>query len=85
MFGQYKRLKNEFTGTLTGKALEFGGSLIRKEATSYGAVFFMEEMLQHRRDSIKGKSCLVSGSGNIVQFAAQKFMQLGRKVITLSD
>ncbi|MFT4578861.1 MAG: glutamate dehydrogenase (NADP+) [Nitrospinales bacterium] len=85
MFGQYKRLKNEFTGTLTGKALEFGGSLIRKEATGYGAVYFMEEMLQHRGDSIKGKSCLVSGSGNVAQFAAQKIMHLGGKVLTLSD
>ena len=85
MFGQYKRLKNEFTGTLTGKALEFGGSLIRKEATGYGAVYFMEEMLQHRGDSIKGKSCLVSGSGNVAQFAAQKIMQLGGIVLTLSD
>jgi glutamate dehydrogenase (NADP+) len=85
MFGQYKRLKNEFTGTLTGKALEFGGSLIRKEATGYGAVYFMEEMLQHRGDSIKGKSCLVSGSGNVAQFAAQKIIQLGGKVLTMSD
>ena len=85
MFGQYKRLRNEFTGTLTGKALEFGGSLIRKEATGYGAVYFMEEMLQHRGDSIKGKSCLVSGSGNVAQFAAQKITQLGGKVLTMSD
>ena len=85
MFGQYKRLRNEFTGTLTGKALEFGGSLIRKEATGYGAVYFMDEMLQHRGDSIKGKSCLVSGSGNVAQFAAQKIMQLGGKVLTMSD
>ena len=85
MFGQYKRLRNEFTGTLTGKALEFGGSLIRKEATGYGAVYFMEEMLQHRGDSIKGKSCLVSGSGNVAQFAAQKIIHLGGKVLTMSD
>jgi glutamate dehydrogenase (NADP+) len=85
MFGQYKRLRNEFTGTLTGKALEFGGSLIRKEATGYGAVYFMEEMLKHRGDSIKGKSCLVSGSGNVAQFAAQKIMHLGGKVLTMSD
>ena len=85
MFGQYKRLRNEFTGTLTGKALEFGGSLIRKEATGYGAAYFMEEMLQHRGDSIKGKSCLVSGSGNVAQFAAQKIMHLGGKVLTMSD
>ena len=74
MFGQYKRLKNEFTGTLTGKSLEFGGSLIRKEATGYGCAYFMEEMLKHKGDSIKGKSCIVSGSGNVAQFCAQKIM-----------
>ena len=85
MFGQYKRLKNEFTGTLTGKALEFGGSLIRKEATGYGCAYFMEEMLKHKSDSIKGKSCIVSGSGNVAQFCAQKIMHLGGKVLTLSD
>ena len=70
MFGQYKRLLNEFTGTLTGKAIEFGGSLIRKEATGYGCAYFMEEMLKHQGDAIKGKSCLVSGSGNVAQFCA---------------
>ena len=85
MFGQYKRLKNEFTGTLTGKSLEFGGSLIRKEATGYGCAYFMEEMLKHKGDSIKGKSCIVSGSGNVAQFCAQKIMHLGGKVLTLSD
>ncbi len=85
MFGQYKRLQNEFTGTLTGKALEFGGSLIRKEATGYGCAYFMEEMLKHQGDSIEGKTCLVSGSGNVAQFAAQKIMHLGGKIITLSD
>ena len=85
MFGQYKRLKNEFTGALTGKALEFGGSLIRKEATGYGCAYFMEEMLKHQGDAIKGKSCLVSGSGNVAQFCAQKIMHLGGKVLTLSD
>jgi glutamate dehydrogenase (NADP+) len=85
MFGQYKRLKNEFTGTLTGKALEFGGSLIRKEATGYGCAYFMEEMLKHQGDSIKGKDCIVSGSGNVAQFCAQKIMHLGGKVLTLSD
>ena len=85
MFGQYKRLKNEFTGALTGKALEFGGSLIRKEATGYGCAYFMEEMLIHQGDAIKGKSCLVSGSGNVAQFCAQKIMHLGGKVLTLSD
>jgi glutamate dehydrogenase (NADP+) len=85
MFGQYKRLKNEFTGALTGKALEFGGSLIRKEATGYGCAYFMEEMLKHQGDAIKGKSCLVSGSGNVAQFCAQKIMHLGGNVLTLSD
>ena len=85
MFGQYKRLQNEFTGTLTGKALEFGGSLIRKEATGYGCAYFMEEMLKHKSDSIKGKSCIVSGSGNVAQFCTQKIMHLGGKVLTLSD
>ena len=85
MFGQYKRLKNEFTGTLTGKALEFGGSLIRKEATGYGCAYFMEEMLKHRGDSIEGKNCIVSGSGNVAQYCAQKIMHLGGKVLTLSD
>jgi len=85
MFGQYKRLQNEFTGTLTGKALEFGGSLIRKEATGYGCVFFMEEMLKHQGDSIEGKNCIISGSGNVAQYCAQKIMQLGGKVLTLSD
>ena len=85
MFGQYKRLKNEFTGALTGKALEFGGSLIRKEATGYGCAYFMEEMLKNQGDSIKGKNCIVSGSGNVAQFCAQKIMHLGGKVLTLSD
>lgn len=85
MFGQYKRLRNEFTGSLTGKALEFGGSLIRKEATGYGCAYFMEEMLNHISDSIKGKVCAVSGSGNVAQFCAQKIMMLGGKVVTLSD
>ena len=85
MFGQYKRLKNEFTGTLTGKALEFGGSLIRKEATGYGCAYFMEEMLKHQGNSIEGKNCIVSGSGNVAQYCAQKIMHLGGKVLTLSD
>ncbi len=85
MFGQYKRLQNKFTGALTGKALEFGGSLIRKEATGYGCAYFMEEMLKHRGDSIKGKNCVISGSGNVAQFCAQKIMHLGGKVLTLSD
>ena len=85
MFGQYKRIQNEFTGTLTGKAIEFGGSLIRKEATGYGCAYFMEEMLKHVQDSINEKSCIVSGSGNVAQFCAQKIMDLGGKVLTLSD
>jgi glutamate dehydrogenase (NADP+) len=85
MFGQYKRLKNEFTGTLTGKGLEFGGSKIRKEATGFGCVYFMREMLKHRYDGLDGKRCLVSGSGNVAQYAALKLIQLGAKVITISD
>jgi glutamate dehydrogenase (NADP+) len=85
MFGQYKRLKNEFTGALTGKALEFGGSLIRKEATGYGNAYFMEEMLKNKGDSISGKNCVVSGSGNVAQFCAEKIIHLGGKVLTMSD
>ncbi len=85
MFGQYKRLKNEFTGTLTGKALEFGGSLIRKEATGYGTAYFMEEMLKHRGDSLSGRTCVISGSGNVAQYAAEKFIQRGGKVVAMSD
>ncbi|MBL4827452.1 MAG: NADP-specific glutamate dehydrogenase [Spongiibacteraceae bacterium] len=85
MFGQYKRLQHEFTGVLTGKALEFGGSLIRTEATGYGNAYFMEEMLKHHSDSIKGKTCAVSGSGNVALYCSEKIMQLGGKVITLSD
>lgn len=85
MFGQYKRLHNEFSGTLTGKSLEFGGSLMRKEATGYGAAYFMEDMLNHRDDSIKGKSCVISGSGNVAQYCAEKVLDLGGKVIAMSD
>jgi glutamate dehydrogenase (NADP+) len=85
LFGQYKRLKNEFTGTITGKGLAFGGSLIRTEATGYGCVYFAREMLGTRGDEIKGKNCLVSGSGNVAQYTAQKLIQLGGKVLTLSD
>ncbi len=85
MFGQYKRLQNEFTGALTGKALEFGGSLIRKEATGYGCAYFMEEMLKYQGDSMEGKNCVVSGSGNVAQFCAQKIIHLGGKVLTMSD
>lgn len=85
LFGQYKRLRREFTGALTGKALEFGGSLIRTEATGYGCAYFMEEMLKHRGDSIRGKTCAVSGSGNVALFCTQKITALGGKVVTLSD
>ncbi len=85
MFGQYKRIRNEFTGVLTGKALNWGGSLIRPEATGYGAVYFAEEMLKTRKDSLKRKICTVSGSGNVAQFTVEKINQLGGKVVTLSD
>lgn len=85
LFGQYKRIRNEFTGVLTGKALEWGGSLIRPEATGYGAVYFAEEMLKTRGDSLKGKTCTVSGSGNVAQYTTEKINQLGGKVVTLSD
>ena len=85
LFGQYKRIKNEFTGVLTGKAIEWGGSLIRPEATGYGAVYFAEEMLKTKGDSLKGKICVVSGSGNVAQFTTEKVNELGGKVVTLSD
>ena len=85
MFGQYKRIRNEFTGVLTGKGLNWGGSLIRPEATGYGCVYFAEEMLKHVGDSFNGKTVAVSGSGNVAQFATQKATELGAKVVTLSD
>jgi len=85
LFGMYKKLKNEFTGVLTGKSLNWGGSLIRPEATGYGAVFFADEMLGTRNDSLKDKICLVSGSGNVAQYTTEKINQLGGKVVTLSD
>jgi glutamate dehydrogenase (NADP+) len=85
LFGQYKRLKNEFTGVLTGKALGWGGSLIRPEATGYGSVYFAQEMLAVRNQSIEGKTCLVSGSGNVAQYTVQKLLQLGAKPVSLSD
>jgi glutamate dehydrogenase (NADP+) len=85
MFGQYKRLRNEFTGVLTGKGINWGGSLIRPEATGYGCVYFAQEMLNRVGDSLKGKTIAVSGSGNVAQFAIQKAMQLGAKVISASD
>ena len=85
LFGQYKRLRNEFTGVLTGKGLNWGGSLIRPEATGYGAVYFAQEMLKTRGEKIKGKTCVVSGSGNVAQYTVEKLNQLGAKAVTLSD
>ena len=85
MFGQYKRIRNEFTGVLTGKGLNWGGSLIRPEATGYGCVYFAEEMLKTKGDSFKGKTVAVSGSGNVAQYATEKVNDLGGKVVTLSD
>jgi len=85
MFGQYKKLKKEFTGVLTGKGLSWGGSLIRPEATGYGTVYFAENMLNHVNDSIKGKTVVISGSGNVAQYAAEKCIQLSAKVVSLSD
>jgi len=85
LFGQYKKLKNEFTGILTGKGLNWGGSLIRPEATGYGAVYFGAEMLATRNENYEGKTCLVSGSGNVAQYTVEKILQLGGKVVTLSD
>jgi glutamate dehydrogenase/leucine dehydrogenase len=85
MFGQYKRLRNEFTGAFTGKGLNWGGSLIRPEATGYGCVYFAEEMLKTRGESLQGKRVLVSGSGNVAQYTVQKVNELGGKVLTLSD
>jgi len=85
LFGQYKRLRNEFTGVLTGKGLNWGGSLIRPEATGYGCVYFTEAMLKEKGDSLKGKICTVSGSGNVAQYTVEKVNQLGGKCVTLSD
>jgi glutamate dehydrogenase (NADP+) len=85
LFGQYKKLKNEFTGVLTGKGLTWGGSLIRPEATGYGAVYFAAEMLAAKGKTIEGKTCLVSGSGNVAQYAVEKLLQMGAKAVTLSD
>ena len=85
MFGQYKRIRNEFTGVLTGKKTDWGGSLIRPEATGYGAVYFVEEMLKTRNESISGKVATISGSGNVAQFACEKLIHLGAKPVTLSD
>ncbi|MCC8179699.1 MAG: NADP-specific glutamate dehydrogenase, partial [Planctomycetes bacterium] len=85
MFGQYRKIRNEFTGVLTGKGLTWGGSLVRPEATGYGSVYFASEMLATRGDGLKGKVCAVSGSGNVAQFTVQKLNQLGAKAVTLSD
>ncbi len=85
LFGQYKKLRNEFTGVLTGKDLTFGGSLIRPEATGYGAVYFTQTMLHTKGDDLQGKTVTISGSGNVAQYAAEKALQLGAKVVTLSD
>ena len=85
LFGQYKRLRNEFTGVLTGKGLNWGGSLIRSEATGYGCVYFIQEMLKTRGESLEGKVCAVSGSGNVAQYTVEKLIQLRAKVVTLSD
>ena len=85
MFGQYKRLKNEFSGVLTGKGVSWGGSLIRPEATGYGVVYFIDEMLKHQSQGLKGKSVVISGSGNVAQYATEKCIDMGAKVLTLSD
>ena len=85
LFGQYKRIRNEFTGVLTGKALEWGGSLIRPEATGYGSVYFAQELLRTRDDSLEGKTCLVSGSGNVAQYTVEKLIDLGARPVTMSD
>jgi glutamate dehydrogenase (NADP+) len=85
LFGQYKRLQNEWTGALTGKGIAYGGSLLRTEATGYGAVYFAREMLTAHDDDLAGRKCLVSGSGNVAQYAVQKLLELGARVVTLSD
>jgi glutamate dehydrogenase/leucine dehydrogenase len=85
LFGQYKRIQNEFTGVLTGKGLAFGGSEIRVEATGYGCVYFMAEMLKHQDDALEGKTCLISGAGNVAQYTVEKLIQMGAKPLTLSD
>jgi glutamate dehydrogenase (NADP+) len=85
LFGMYKKLRNEFAGVLTGKGLNWGGSLIRPEATGYGSVYFAAEMLATRKQSLEGKVCLVSGSGNVAQYTVEKLIQLGAKAVTLSD
>jgi glutamate dehydrogenase (NADP+) len=85
MFGQYKRMENRFTGILTGKGLSFGGSLVRTEATGYGCVYFAQNMLRHRGESLEGKRCIVSGSGNVATYTVEKLIQLGATPLTMSD
>src|SRR3979409_1044690 len=85
LFGMYKRLKNEFSGVITGKGLTWGGWVIRPEATGYGAVYFAAEMLKTRKEDLKGKTCLVSGSGNVAQYTVDKLISLGARAVTLSD
>jgi glutamate dehydrogenase (NADP+) len=85
LFGQYKRLRNEFSGVLTGKAMDWGGSLIRPEATGYGSVYFAVEMLKTRNETLEGKECLISGSGNVSQYTVEKLLDFGAKPVTLSD
>ncbi|MDV7137852.1 NADP-specific glutamate dehydrogenase [Maribacter sp. TH_r10] len=85
LFGKYKKIRNEFTGVLTGKGLSWGGSKIRPEATGYGTVYFAQSMLKTKKDDVKGKTVVISGSGNVAQFAAEKVIQLGGKVVTMSD
>src|SRR5207249_255995 len=85
LFGMYKRLRNEFTGVMTGKGLTWGGSVIRPEATGYGAVYFAAEMLKTRKEELEGKVCLVSGSGNVAQYTVEKLISLGARPVTLSD
>ncbi|MFP3941671.1 MAG: NADP-specific glutamate dehydrogenase, partial [Thermoanaerobaculia bacterium] len=85
LFGQYRRLRNEWTGAMTGKGLQFGGSFIRLEATGYGCVYFAQDMLQHHGEDVEGKRCVISGAGNVSQYTAKKLMELGGRVITLSD
>ena len=85
MFGQYKRLRDECTGTMTGKGQSWGGSLLRPEATGYGACYFAQAMLATRGESFEGKTVVISGAGNVAQYAAQKALRLGAKVVTMSD
>ncbi len=85
LFGQYKRIRNEFTGAMTGKGPAWGGSVLRPEATGYGAVYFAQEMLATREESLEGKCCLISGAGNVAQYTAEKLLDLGAKPVTLSD